>query len=165
MNESGFSESRPRGGVVFAVDDEENDRQLLGRALTATGLPYTCRFFRSGDELLDGLISVLRGSPPPALCLIDVKMAGMSGLDVLRWIRAQHGLDGIPVVMLSSSDRPEYLSEAAQFGAQCYATKFPSPDQWREILQAAESYVEASSACAHFPLRCNLLARSEPAIH
>ena len=149
--------STPSLGVIFAVDDEESDRLLFQRRIAAAGLPYTCRLFASGDELLDALIDVLRGAPAPAACFVDVKMAGMSGLDVLRWIRAQRALDPIPVIMLSSSDDPLFLAEASHFGAQCYAAKFPSDAQLRDILTAAQTHADAASCATAFTLPCNLL--------
>lgn len=143
--------------AIFLVDDEETDRVLFRRALADAGVPHRCRVFSCGDELLDALIDVLRGSPAPLACFVDVKMAGMSGLDVLRWIRAQSALNRIAVVMLSSSDDPEFLSEALQFGAQCYVAKFPGPEQLREILASAERHAAAASCCSAFQLSCNLL--------
>jgi CheY-like chemotaxis protein len=144
-------------GTLFAVDDDENDRLLLARVLRESGLPCRCRFFSSGDELLDALIAVLRGSPPPLACFVDIKMSGMSGLDVLRWIRAQHGLDEVPVIMLSSSDAAEFLAEAHQFGAQCYTTKFPTPEHLSAIVEAARRYCANARCHSAFSLPCNLL--------
>ncbi len=146
---------------IFAVDDEETDRQLLQRALQTAKIPYPCRVFSSGAEMLDALLAVLRGAPQPILCFVDVKMAGMSGLDVLRWIRAQHGLHEIPIVMLSSSKAPDHLAEALQFGAQCYTAKFPSPEQLREIVGMAEHFAAAANG-GSFPVTCNLLLNPRP---
>ncbi len=144
------------GVVVFAVDDDENDRAIL-HGIIESAAPCTCRTFRSGEELLDALIDVLRGAPAPLVCFVDVKMGGMNGLDVLRWIRAQRGLDGVAIVMLSSSDDPQYLAEAQQFGAQCYAAKFPSAAYVREILSAARRFCAEAGCHSAFPLPCNLL--------
>lgn len=153
--------SAAAGAVIFAVDDDENDRLLLSRALATAGIAHPCRMFTTGAEMLDALIGVLRGAPPPLVCLVDVKMAGVSGFDVLRWIRAQSALHAVPVVMLSSSDAPSFVEESHQVGAQCYVTKFPPPEQWREIIAAADRFVTASAAGAAFPLPCNLLAACE----
>lgn len=144
-------------GTLFAVDDDETDRLLFARAVSDAKLPHTCRLFSAGEHLLDALIDVLRGAPMPAACFVDVKMAGMNGLDVLRWIRAQRPLDAMPVVMLSSSDHADYLAEAHQFGAQCYATKFPSAEELRRIMAAAERFAAAANCGTAFSVGCNLL--------
>jgi len=138
------------------VDDQEFDRILFSRLLRDAGVSHPCVTFSRGEELIDALIDVLRGAPVPLLCFLDVKMPGMNGFDVLRWIRCQHACNEIPIVMLSSSDEPRDLGEAHHCGAQCYVAKFPRVEQMRTILQEAER-VAASSAAGPFKLPCNLL--------
>jgi CheY-like chemotaxis protein len=138
------------------VDDQEFDRVLFARLLRDTGVSNPCVTFSRGEDLIDALIEVLRGAPAPLLCFLDVKMAGMNGFDVLRWIRCQHACDEIPVVMLSSSNEPRDLGEAHHCGAQCYVAKFPQVDQMSLILREAER-VAASAAAGPFKLPCNLL--------
>ncbi len=132
---------------------------LFQRLLKESGLEYPCAAFTRGDEAIDALIEVLRGAPPPLACFIDVRMPGMTGFDVLRWIRCQHPLDDIPVIMLSSSDEARDLGEAQHYGAQCYLTKYPSAQEFAEIVHEAERV--AASASGHpFKLPCNLLLAS-----
>ncbi len=138
------------------VDDQEFDRMLFARLLRDAGASNPCHTFSRGEDLIDALIGVLRGAPAPLLCFIDVKMAGMNGFDVLRWIRCQHACNEMPVVMLSSSDEPRDVGEAHHYGAQCYIAKFPRVDQLSMILQEAER-VAASTAAGPFQLPCNLL--------
>lgn len=144
---------------VLLVDDDAADRTSFCDLLRAADLRNPCRVFSHGEEIIDALIEVLRGAPLPLACFIDVRMPGMSGFDVLRWIRCQHALDDMAVVMLSSSDEPAHLTEANHFGAQCYLAKFPDAQQVVEIIRAAERAAEAS--CAHaFKLQCNLLVNA-----
>jgi CheY-like chemotaxis protein len=141
------------------VDDDEVDRMLFGRLLTETAIAHPCKFFDRGETIIDALIEVLRGATPPLACFVDVRMPGMNGFDVLRWIRCQHGLDGIPIVMLSSSEEMRDLNEARHSGAQCYLAKFPTAQQLKEIIQEAERSVAASADNA-FKLQYNLLVAS-----
>jgi CheY-like chemotaxis protein len=143
--------------TIFAVDDETDDRMYFARLLAAPGLEYPCRFFATGEEMIDALLLVLRGAYPPIACFIDVKMTGMNGFDVLRWIRCQRSLDNVPIVMLSSSDDPQKLTEARCFGAQCYMAKFPTPLQLRAVILEAQRYAAAHSRDTAFNLPCNLL--------
>jgi CheY-like chemotaxis protein len=141
------------------VDDEEVDRLLFQRLLVEAGAEHPLRQFASGEQLIDALISVLRGATPPVACFLDVRMQGMTGFDVLRWIRCQHALDEVSVVMLSSSEEPHDLSEALYYGAQCYVGKFPPANQLREILDEADAAAAAARA-RPFKLNCNLLLPS-----
>lgn len=143
--------------TIFAVDDELDDRLIFSRLVQKAGLAQPCLSFASGDEMIDALLGVLRGNVPPLACFIDVKMAGMSGFDVLRWIRCQDRLDSVPVIMLSSSDDPQKLHEARGVGAQCYVTKFPSPQELQAIMASARSYAEDRATPAAFRVPCNLL--------
>lgn len=143
--------------VIFAVDDEEDDRRIFARLLEEPGLEYPCRFFANGGEIIDALLKVLRGAPPPLACFIDIRMAGMSGFDVLRWIRCQDALDCVPVIMLSSSEDPQKLMEARDVGAQCYVGKFPTASELRTIITEAQRYATDHSHPAAFHLPCNLL--------
>lgn len=143
--------------TIFAVDDEAEDRLFFSRLLAAPGLEYPCRFFTAGTELIDALLLVLRGAQPPLACFIDVKMTGMNGFDVLRWIRCQRSLDEVPIIMLSSSDDPQKLGEARCFGAQCYVAKFPTPLQLRAVILEAQRYSAARLRDTSFNLPCNLL--------
>lgn len=136
---------------------------LFTRVVAAAKLPNPARTFARGEDLIDALIEVLRGAPAPLVCFVDVKMAGMNGFDVLRWIRCQHGCDDIPVVMMSSSEQPRDLSEAQHFGAQCYVAKFPGPEQFRGIVDEARRVAEVANA-APFKLPCNLLLPTSQAL-
>ncbi len=153
----GMSGRPPSEPIVFCLDDETEDAHIFQRLLQQPGLDYASRLFTCGEEMLDALLDVLRGATPPLACFVDVKMAGMSGLDVLRWIRCQRALDSIPVIMLSSSEDPEQLLDARVSGAQCYVAKYPTPAQLRDVLLEAEHYSAAHSSSGAFQLTCNLL--------
>jgi CheY-like chemotaxis protein len=143
--------------LIFAVDDSAGDLLLLARLLEQPGLPFPCRLFSSGEKVMDALLGVLRGAPTPLVCFIDVTMAGMSGFDVLRWIRCQDAFDSVPVIMLSSSDDPQHMHEACGVGAQCYVRKFPSGAELRNLIVEARNYTADRAAPPAFRLPCNLL--------
>jgi len=150
----------PSERLIFSVDDDANDRLLLAHLLKQPGLDYSCRFFSSGGEMMDALLKVLRGAPAPLACFIDINMVGMSGFDVLRWVRCQDALDSVPVIMLSSSEDPQKLHEARDVGAQCYLKKFPAATELRDIITEAQRYAADHSTPAAFHLPCNLLLNS-----
>jgi CheY-like chemotaxis protein len=138
------------------VDDDDVDRLLFERLVREAKIGNAAKVFPRAEILIDALIDVLRGAAPPLACFVDVRMPGMNGFDVLRWIRCQHALDGMPVVMLSSSEETRDLGEAHHFGAQCYLAKFPSAAQLRDIVAEAERVATASNDTA-FKVPCNLL--------
>jgi CheY-like chemotaxis protein len=151
-----FEATNPAPSPLFVLDDDELDRVLFGRLMREAQLASPAKLFVRGEDLIDALIEVLRGAAPPLVCFLDVRMPGMNGFDVLRWIRCQRPLDGLPVVMLSSSEETRDLTEAQHAGAQCYVAKFPSAAQLRQIVSEAER-VAAESVDRPFKLPCNLL--------
>jgi CheY-like chemotaxis protein len=133
----------PSPSLIVAVDDEIDDIFFLKNIIKRTGISHRFQHFANGDAAVSGLGGLLvtpRAAVFPLVCLLDIKMTGMSGLDVLQWIRAQKPLDALPVIMFSGSDDPRDLQRAKDLGAQCYVKKFPSPDVMRQLLQEAESF-------------------------
>ncbi|MFN2537575.1 MAG: response regulator [Mycobacteriales bacterium] len=62
-------------------------------------------------------------APRPHLVVLDLKMPKKNGLEVLAEMQQDDALRTIPVVVLSSSDRPEDISASYAGGANCYVTK------------------------------------------
>jgi CheY-like chemotaxis protein len=129
--------------LIVAVDDELDDIFFLKSIIKRSGVTHRFQHFANGDAALSGLspwLSTTPAMPFPLVCLLDIKMTGMSGMDVLQWIRAQRPLDALPVIMFSGSDDPRDLARAREFGAQSYVKKFPSPDVMRTLLHEAEQF-------------------------
>src|SRR5437660_10715035 len=55
--------------------------------------------------------------------LLDLKLPGMDGFEVLSWIRRQEGLRALPVVVLTSSTDLSDVNRAYQFGANSFFVK------------------------------------------
>ena len=91
---------------ILVVNDSSADRTSIRLAFERTGLPVKLHFAASGRAALD-LLSPKAGSAKPLrpqLMLVDVKMPGISGLDLLRAVKADPTLLPIPVMLFSGSD-------------------------------------------------------------
>jgi serine phosphatase RsbU (regulator of sigma subunit) len=99
---------------VLVVDDDIVTNRLLCRWLAAQN--YVPASATSGE---DALIT-LQSSAPDVL-LLDVILPGMSGLDVLEWVR-QRQLD-VAVIMITASDTPETAIAALRNNADDYLRK------------------------------------------
>jgi CheY-like chemotaxis protein len=73
-----------------------------------------------------------------------MKMSGMTGLDVLKWIRRRRVFADTAVIMLSSSDEHTDLERAHALGAQCHLVKHPSVEELAEVLADARRFAEES---------------------
>jgi len=61
--------------------------------------------------------------PLPGLVLLDIRMPGTDGFDVLRWIRQQWEFAHLCVVVLTSSDVLRDVNQAYQLGADSFLVK------------------------------------------
>ena len=118
---------------VLVCDDEENIRNLMKRFLAMEGI--------DADTAENGLSAerLLRESPYDAM-LIDLRMPGKSGLDVIRWMR-EEGFR-IPVIMISAHGDITDAVTALKEGAQDYIVKPFDPE---EVVIRIKSLVEAAA--------------------
>jgi two-component system response regulator len=146
--------------MIIAVDDDRDDADLLRLLLRKAGLPNPLEIYREGEQLVTSLTKLVQNSVKalrPLLCFVDIKMPSMTGHDVLRWIRAQPALNLLPVIMLSSSEHPRDIQQAAQNGAQCYLTKYPQPAVLKQVVEESERFTTGTPAEECFCLPSNLL--------
>ena len=114
--------------VILVIEDREDDILVLQRGFKAAGIDNPVVAFRSGEEALwylqgEGKYSSRTEFPLPRLILLDLKMPGMDGFDVLRWVRSRPELAGIAVVILTSSDAMKDMQRAYQLGANSFIVK------------------------------------------
>ena len=121
-------EGPPRGvGEILLIEDSATDTALTRRALKLAGFSNPFVAVRSAEEGLDYVFgrkpSASRQPRRPQLILLDLNLPRMSGLDFLRWIKADHRTRDIPVVVLTVSRTDQAIIECAQLGAQNYIVK------------------------------------------
>ena len=102
--------------MLLVVDDDEGNRDVLGRLLQSKG--HAVVLAGSGPEALE----IVR-TQPVDLVLLDIMMPGVSGLDVLRALRASHPPDALPIIMATAKDQPQDVVEALKMGANDYVIK------------------------------------------
>jgi len=107
---------------VLVAEDDRGLRDALGRGLREHG--YTV------DTVPDGqtAMSYLR-SYEYEVVVLDWRMPGVSGLDVLHWLR--HGAQPVPVLMLTARDAPADRVTGLDQGADDYLVK---PFDFAELL-------------------------------
>lgn len=112
--------------LLLLVDDSDDDRELLIRAMAQIGFQPAVVETRDGVEALAYLFGDCAGRPrgaAPALTLLDLKMPRVGGLEVLRRARADERLKHLPVIILTSSDEENDRLEASRLGVTFYLTK------------------------------------------
>ena len=114
----------PAQHSVLVADDDPDIRDLVVFKLEQAG--FSVRAVADGNAALE----VLEATTPD-LVVLDVMMPGLSGLDVLRQIRAEQRLESVKVLLLTARARDTDVDDGYNTGADEYVTKPFSP---RELL-------------------------------
>jgi adenylate cyclase len=115
---TGMAEA-PRAGrleTILVVDDDEANREVLGRRLQRLGYGVT--------EACDGIEALERMAAGGVdMVLLDVMMPRMDGFAVLEKHRNDPAIRDIPVVMISALDDMTSITRCIEAGAEDYLTK------------------------------------------
>ena len=104
---------------LLAVDDEPLVLRLL--AATLDGLGYgNADFAKSGDEALRCLE---QARTPYSCILLDIRMPGMSGIELCQNIRRLPQYRDTPIIMLTALAEKEFIDESFAAGATDYMNK------------------------------------------
>jgi chemotaxis family two-component system response regulator Rcp1 len=131
---------------ILLAEDNEDHARITARAIRSANLEVasklTVTVVPDGTEVLAYLRGEGRyeGRTLPDLVLLDLKMPGVDGLEVVRLVRADPALQLIPLIMLTSSARDEDVTEAYVLGANEYVTKAGRADEFRAKVQAIPRY-------------------------
>lgn len=125
--------------TVLLGDDNGDDVFFVRYAFEAAGLPGTLRVVRDGDEVIEYLLG--RGEyadrkrfPEPHLLLLDLKMPGRNGFEVLTWLKRRPIKQQLPVVVLSSSGLEVDVKRAKALGAADYHRKVCGLEETARML-------------------------------
>jgi len=132
-------------GTILLVEDTSSDARLLMRAFAKAEVQNPIKHLVTGDAALAYLQGLNEFSdralhPLPILIILDLKLPGMSGLELLRWIRLQRPLRRIPVLVLTSESGGEFMEAAYDAGANSYLLKSFSTEEINRIVSLIRSY-------------------------
>lgn len=127
---------------VLLVEDNPGDADLTRDTLEAGEAPLTISQAFDGEEALDFLLK--RGqhadASSPDLVLLDINLPRLNGRQVLAEIRRHPLLRSLPVVMLSSSDSKQDVSECYALGANCFIRKAVALEEFQRLVQAIRHF-------------------------
>ena len=127
--------------TILLVEDNESDELLTVRAFKNSGIANELDVVRDGAEAIDYLMRTGSHegrdvSKMPAVILLDLNLPKISGLEVLRRIRAEERTKMLPVVVLTSSKQDEDVIRSYSLGANAYVRK---PVDFAEFATAAKT--------------------------
>ena len=125
---------------ILLIEDNPMDVDLTRRAFIRHKLANPLRVARDGQEALDLIEAWQAGDIIPSVILLDLKLPKISGLEVLRVIRAHPIFGTVPVVVLTSSAEDGDINEAYSLGANSYIVKPVDFDKFIEVARQIELY-------------------------
>ena len=137
-----------RGALALVVDDSATNRRILEEMLRSWGMHPTS--VSSAEEAMRELVRAREAGTPFAILISDVNMPEIDGFMLVGQVRGDPRLVGLPVVMLTSADRPGDTERCRQFGVHRHMTK---PVKQSELLQTIESAIGRDSATSPSDLR------------
>ena len=114
--------------LVLYAEDDENDAFLIQRAWKQAGVPVPLVVVEDGMAAIDylggkGVYADRETHPLPCLVLVDLNMPGVSGIEVVKWVRSRPETFALPVVLLTSSNQDADVHRAYAQGANGYLVK------------------------------------------
>ncbi|QPJ65048.1 MAG: response regulator [Candidatus Nitrohelix vancouverensis] len=132
------AEKEFKGMRIVLVDDMPQNLDVLIGTLKELG----CNLFvaKSGEQALELLTREV-----PDLILMDIKMPGMSGLEVCKKIKADPELQQVPVIFITAVSGVEDTLEAFRIGGADYVTK---PFNREEVVARVSNLLRLQKALA-----------------
>lgn len=130
---------------ILLVEDNEMDVELTLDAFREARLSNSIYVVRSGEEALAYLFGEEDYAnrtvyPLPDLILLDLKMPGIDGHEVLVQVKSDEVLKRVPVVILTSSKEEGDLEMSYDRGANSYLVKPVSFEGFLDVVQTVSDY-------------------------
>lgn len=117
-----------RPATILLVEDQRMDIELTLDAFRQARLANNIRVVTTGEEALDylfgkGAFANRESYPLPDLILLDLKMPGIDGFEVLKQVKKTDKIKRIPVIILTSSKEEGDRAVSYDMGANSYLVK------------------------------------------
>jgi CheY-like chemotaxis protein len=113
--------------TIIMIEDDEGHARLIERNIRRSGVNNEIVAFTSGtaavDYLLGGDGQGLEHNGEALLILLDLNLPDMTGIDILRQLKASQYLKCAPVVVLTTTDDSQEIKRCYELGCNVYITK------------------------------------------
>ncbi|MCE5186125.1 MAG: response regulator [Planctomycetaceae bacterium] len=140
--------------IILVAEDDRGHFALVKKNLWRTCVDAEIIRFPDGQQLLE----FLKSQSPSGetfvkgkyLLLLDIKMPGMNGIEVLSILRQDPGLKKMPVIMLTTTNNPQEVEHCYEIGCSFYVVK---PSDYSSFMEAIEHLGHfLSLTCIEFPI-------------
>ncbi len=123
--------------TCLLIDDDQDDQEIFMIALKDSGQHVKC--YMANNAVLG--LKQLDSDPAkvPDYIFLDLNMPGMNGKQCLEEIKSRPFLKDVPVVIFSTSSRPQDIKETQSMGAAAFITK---PSSIRSLTKILAEFFE-----------------------
>lgn len=127
---------------ILLVEDNPGDVVLFRKALEVATFEHVLHVAGDGVEALDFVRNqgAYADAPKPDLVLLDLHLPRKDGRTVLAEMKADPDLETIPVLVLSTSGRPEDIEASYAGQASSYIEKAVDAEGFRDVVRHIERY-------------------------
>jgi CheY-like chemotaxis protein len=133
-------------GTILIVDDDPDYARVVQLLLAKFCPQLSTVTLHSGQELISYLqgeerLSGRTSPSDPMLVLLDVRMPGMDGFEVLRWLRDHPPHHRLPVVVLTSCGEIELAQRAYALGARSFLAKPLGVEEFANMVREFQQWL------------------------
>jgi chemotaxis family two-component system response regulator Rcp1 len=127
---------------ILLVEDSRADARLILEVFKEEDVNATINVVRDGEEAMDFLLkrSPYADAATPNLILLDLNLPKKDGREVLAEIKQNTDLDGIPIIILTTSQSEDDVAKCYKLQASCFVTKPIDLEKFVEVIRSLDEF-------------------------
>lgn len=125
--------------AIVMVEDDEGHARLIEKNIRRAGVNNEILSFRDGTSALAHLYGANGKEAPtvgrPCLVLLDLNLPDMTGIDILKRLKAHEQTRRVPVIVLTTTDDSREIERCYDLGANVYITKPLNYDSFANAIR------------------------------
>ncbi len=117
----------PNHVTIVMVEDDEGHARLIEKNIRRAGVSNEIKAFANGTSALDFLLGPDRTGAhrkgEALLILLDLNLPDMTGIDILKAVKASPHIRATPIVVLTTTDDQREIERCYELGASVYVVK------------------------------------------
>ena len=126
---------------ILIAEDDRGHYILIKNCLRDAGLDNEILWFEDGQSTLDFFHGDGYGSNGKKyILLLDIRMPKIDGIQVLEKVRADARFEGVPIIMLTTSEDKELAKRSYELGCDAHVIKPPGEVLLKAIRRVSQQY-------------------------